>query len=68
MQICSTGVILFFVLFLFCFFLPVQVNTPAGLKGQEVTRLTSSPRLLPYTVAQPHGLVCQGVMCASFGR
>lgn len=30
MQICSTGV--------FLFFLPVQVNTPAGLKGQEVTR------------------------------
>lgn len=29
MQICSTGVF---------FFLPVQVNTPAGLKGQEVTR------------------------------
>lgn len=27
-----------FFVFLFSFFLPVQVNTPAGLKGQEVTR------------------------------
>lgn len=56
MQICSTGVF---------FFLPVQVNTPAGLKGQEVTRLTSFPSIPPYTVAQPHGLVCQGVMCVA---
>lgn len=50
MQICSTGVF---------FFLPVQVNTPAGLKGQEVTRsLPPLPSITPYTVAQPHGLVC----------
>lgn len=42
MQICSTGV--------FLFFLPVQVNTPAGLKGQEVTR---SLLLLPPQIAPP---------------
>lgn len=40
MQICSTGVF---------FFLPVQVNTPAGLKGQEVTR-SLPPSSLDYSL------------------
>lgn len=44
-----------------CFFLPVQVDTPAGLKGQEVTH-NLPPSITPYTVAQSHGLVHQGVM------
>lgn len=58
MQICSTGVLF---LFLFLKFLPVQVNTPAGLKGHEVTRSLPLPSITPYTVAQLHGRVCQGV-------
>lgn len=46
MQICSTGV------YFFCF-LPVQVNTPAGLKGQEVTRSLLLPSFLPSSLPPP---------------
>lgn len=34
----------------------------AGLKGQEVTRFTSSPSVSPFTVARSHGLVRHGAM------
>lgn len=58
MQICSNRCC--FVLFCFVF-LPVQIDTHAGLKGQEVTC-----SLLPLDY-WPHGLVCQGVTGHSVG-
>lgn len=59
---------LFFVCFCLVFFLPVQVNTPCRFERTRSHKLTSFPLIAPYTVAQPHGLVCQGVWCMSFGR
>lgn len=66
MQICSNRCFYFFfpiLLVVFCcfVFLPVQIDTHAGLKGQEVTC-----SLLPLDY-WPHGLVCQGVTGHSVG-
>lgn len=52
---------LYFVCFCLVFFLPVQVNTPCRFERTRSHKLTSFPLIAPYTVAQPHGLVCQGV-------
>lgn len=65
MQICSTDVFFLFFLLLFFFFPTSASQHPCRFERTRSHMLTSCPSITPYTVAQPHGLVCWGVMCRS---